>query len=122
MGAIAVVIGNFLVSLFTALLSSKMVKAIAGLFTVTFLGKALTVLGISFITYQGSQFTLDFAYSAMQSVFQSLPSAPSQWLQVLWMGVYELRVDDALTNILTAYATAWAIVTTKATSNLAVTK
>ncbi|GAB6069678.1 hypothetical protein JCM30760_07750 [Thiomicrorhabdus hydrogeniphila] len=113
------VLGTFLVSMWKSLISTKLVKSIITFFTVGFLSKILFVLGISFITYQGTQFTLDFAYNAMLLAFQSMPDAPSQWLTVLFMGASELRVDDALTNILTAYAAAWSIVTTKASSALA---
>ena len=44
------VLGGFLVSMWESLISSKMIKAIVGFFSVGFLSKVLFTLGITFIT------------------------------------------------------------------------
>ena len=116
-------IKGFFTFIASSFLSSKLIKAVAVIFTFEFLKKGIALLGFVVLTYVGSSFTLDAAYDQMQAQINSgLTGLPSQWYQVIFMGAFELRLDDALTNVFTAYAIAYSITTYKASSTIGINK
>lgn len=99
--------GLFLLTTFLGLLTG-IIKIAVGLG----LAQIIAILGIGTISYQGFSYTLDWAVQQMQSVLVQLP--PDQ-MEILSVVATQLRVDDVLTVIFSAYATVLAMWTFQGT-------
>lgn len=104
---------------FRAIYGSGFFKSIAGTLAAFGTIKIFTLLGLAFVTYEGSQFTLDWAMLAMQEQITTMQTVgEGEWLSAVFMGASTLKLDAVLTNLFTAYSLAFAISTMKTGSNL----
>jgi len=111
-------LSTLILKIFRAVFKPDYFKGVANAFVTFGLLKLFAVLGLSFVVYSGSQFTLDWAFSALQVYTAQLSTINSNWAEILFMAASQLRIDDVLTNLFTAYSAAWAISTMRTGANL----
>jgi hypothetical protein len=73
--------------------------------------KILTFLGISYLTYSGSMLGVDYFIGLIN---QNLSLLPLQFSQLFFAAAVDLRLFEAFSIILSAYATRMMIFTSKA--------